>query len=115
MWPWLDFSEHRMNREQKSGATREMRPAPDTRAQSETRPEALVRTLSGGQRQAVAIARTRLAEAKLVLLDEPTASISVRQVAEVLDLMRPHARPRSIGDLHQPRHAANLCSFPIFL
>jgi simple sugar transport system ATP-binding protein len=47
-----------------------------------------VRTLSGGQRQAVAIARTRLAEAKLVLLDEPTASISVRQVAEVLDLMR---------------------------
>lgn len=55
---------------------------------SETRPNALVRTLSGGQRQAVAIARTRLAEAKLVLLDEPTAAISVRQVAEVLDLMR---------------------------
>jgi simple sugar transport system ATP-binding protein len=55
---------------------------------SETRPEAPVRTLSGGQRQAVAIARTRLAAAQLVLLDEPTASISVRQVAEVLDLMR---------------------------
>ena len=55
---------------------------------SETRPQALVRTLSGGQRQAVAIARTRLADAKLVLLDEPTAAISVRQVAEVLDLMR---------------------------
>jgi simple sugar transport system ATP-binding protein len=55
---------------------------------SETRPLDLVRTLSGGQRQAVAIARTRLADAKLVLLDEPTASISVRQVAEVLDLMR---------------------------
>jgi simple sugar transport system ATP-binding protein len=55
---------------------------------SETLPDALVRTLSGGQRQAVAIARTRLAEAKLVLLDEPTAAISVRQVGEVLDLMR---------------------------
>src|SRR6516165_8693172 len=54
---------------------------------SETRPEALVRTLSGGQRQAVAIARTRLAEAKLVLLDEPTAAISVRQVAQVLALV----------------------------
>jgi simple sugar transport system ATP-binding protein len=55
---------------------------------SDTRPDALVRTLSGGQRQAVAIARTRLAAAKLVLLDEPTASISVRQVSEVLDLIR---------------------------
>ncbi len=55
---------------------------------SDTRPDALVRTLSGGQRQAVAIARTRLAAAKLVVLDEPTASISVRQVSEVLDLIR---------------------------
>src|ERR1700758_4275805 len=55
---------------------------------SETRPRDLVRQMSGGQRQAVAIARTRLSAAKLVLMDEPTASISVRQVAEVLDLMR---------------------------
>ena len=44
--------------------------------------------MSGGQRQAVAIARTRLAEAEIVLMDEPTAAISVRQVAEVLDLIR---------------------------
>jgi simple sugar transport system ATP-binding protein len=55
---------------------------------SETRPDDLVRTMSGGQRQAVAIARTRLAKAKLILMDEPTAAISVRQVAEVLDLIR---------------------------
>ncbi|MYI68341.1 MAG: sugar ABC transporter ATP-binding protein, partial [Boseongicola sp. SB0673_bin_14] len=34
--------------------------------------------------QAVALARTRLSDPKLVLLDEPTAAISVRQVAEVL-------------------------------
>ena len=40
--------------------------------------------MSGGQRQAVALARTRLSDPKLVLLDEPTAAISVRQVAEVL-------------------------------
>ena len=39
-------------------------------------------------RQAVAIARTRLSNAKLVLMDEPTAAISVRQVAEVLELIR---------------------------
>jgi len=47
-----------------------------------------VKSLSGGQRQAVAIARTLLAEAKLVLMDEPTAAISVRQVAQVLALIR---------------------------
>ena len=55
---------------------------------SETRPRDLVRRMSGGQRQAVAIARTRLSDAKIVLMDEPTAAISVRQVAEVLDLIR---------------------------
>jgi simple sugar transport system ATP-binding protein len=55
---------------------------------SETRPRDLVRRMSGGQRQAVAIARTRLSEPKLVLMDEPTAAISVRQVAEVLNLIR---------------------------
>ena len=51
-------------------------------------PRDLVRQMSGGQRQAVAIARTRLSNAKIVLMDEPTAAICVRQVAEVLDLIR---------------------------
>jgi simple sugar transport system ATP-binding protein len=55
---------------------------------SETRPRDLVRQMSGGQRQAVAIARTRLSNPRIVLMDEPTAAISVRQVAEVLDLIR---------------------------
>jgi simple sugar transport system ATP-binding protein len=55
---------------------------------SETRPRDVVRRMSGGQRQAVAIARTRLADSKIVLMDEPTAAISVRQVAEVLSLIR---------------------------
>jgi simple sugar transport system ATP-binding protein len=55
---------------------------------SETRPRDLVRRMSGGQRQAVAIARTRLSEPKIVLMDEPTAAISVRQVSEVLNLIR---------------------------
>ena len=55
---------------------------------SETRPRDLVRQMSGGQRQAVAIARTRLSDPEIVLMDEPTAAISVRQVAEVLNLIR---------------------------
>ncbi|HET7717124.1 MAG TPA: ATP-binding cassette domain-containing protein [Bauldia sp.] len=63
---------------------------------SETRPRDYVKQMSGGQRQAVAIARTMLSEAKLVLMDEPTAAISVRQVAEVLNLIR-HLRDRGIA------------------
>ena len=59
-----------------------------TELKSETRPRDLVRQMSGGQRQAVAIARTRLSDAKLILMDEPTAAISVRQVAEVLSLIK---------------------------
>ncbi len=55
---------------------------------SETRPRDLIRQMSGGQRQAVAIARTMLSRAKVVLMDEPTAAISVRQVAEVLNHIR---------------------------
>ena len=64
------------------------------RLKSETRPRDLVQRMSGGQRQAVAIARTLLSDAKIVLMDEPTAAISVRQVAEVLHLIRQSARSR---------------------
>ena len=56
--------------------------------QSDTRADQLVRTMSGGQRQAVAIARSRLNRSKVVLMDEPTAAISVRQVEQVLTLIR---------------------------
>jgi simple sugar transport system ATP-binding protein len=63
---------------------------------SETRPRDLIRDMSGGQRQAVAIARTMLSQAKIVLMDEPTAAISVRQVAEVLNHIR-HLRDQGIA------------------
>jgi simple sugar transport system ATP-binding protein len=61
---------------------------------SDTRADDLVRQMSGGQRQAVAIARTRLSAARLIIMDEPTAAISVRQIAEVLALI---ARLRESG------------------
>ena len=63
---------------------------------SETRPRDLIKQMSGGQRQAVAIARTMLSDAKIVLMDEPTAAISVRQVAEVLNHIQ-HLRDQGIA------------------
>lgn len=47
-----------------------------------------VGSLSGGQRQAVAVARAVMWDAKLVIMDEPTAALGVSQTAMVLDLIR---------------------------
>jgi len=47
-----------------------------------------VRYLSGGQRQAVAVARTILHGSKVVIMDEPTAALGVRETSRVLDLIR---------------------------
>lgn len=47
-----------------------------------------VASLSGGQRQTVAIAKSVLWNSKIVLLDEPTAALGVAQTRQVLDLVR---------------------------
>jgi ABC-type sugar transport system ATPase subunit len=47
-----------------------------------------VASLSGGQRQTVAVARAVMAQSKLVILDEPTAALGVAQTAMVLGLVK---------------------------
>lgn len=56
--------------------------------------DAHVRTLSGGQRQVIAIARAVRYARRLVFMDEPTAALGVRQTAAVLDIIR---RVRDLG------------------
>ena len=48
----------------------------------------LVRSLSGGQRQSIAIARALAEQVKLICLDEPTAALGVKQTAQVISLIR---------------------------
>ncbi|HXA43646.1 MAG TPA: ATP-binding cassette domain-containing protein [Candidatus Solibacter sp.] len=50
-------------------------------------PRLVVASLSGGQRQSVAVARSVMWSAKVVILDEPTAALGVAQTKQVLDLI----------------------------
>lgn len=64
-------------------------------------------TLSGGERQSVAIARAVHAGARALILDEPTAALGVRQAGLVLEHVR-RVRDAGVGVLlvtHNPRHA----------
>ena len=63
-----------------------------------------VASLSGGQRQTVAIAKAVLWNSRIVLLDEPTAALGVAQTRQVLDLVRRLA-DRGLGVvLISPQH-----------
>ncbi|MEV7282204.1 ATP-binding cassette domain-containing protein [Streptomyces sp. NPDC093111] len=57
-----------------------------------------VASLSGGQRQTVAIARSLIGDPKVVILDEPTAALGVEQTAEVLDLVE-RLRVQGLGTI----------------
>ena len=56
----------------------------------------LIKCLSGGQRQAVAVARAGAFGGKVVILDEPTAALGVRETGQVLRLVR-EMRDQGLG------------------
>ncbi|HXS33058.1 MAG TPA: ATP-binding cassette domain-containing protein [Solirubrobacterales bacterium] len=66
-----------------------------------------VGTLSGGQRQQVAVARSLLGEPKIVLLDEPTAALGVPQTKQVLELIG-RLRERGMGVVVISHNLANV-------
>lgn len=70
-------------------------------------PQQAVGTLSGGERQCVAIARAVYFGAKILILDEPTSALGVRQTAMVLKYIN-QVRARGLGVIfitHNVRHA----------
>ena len=66
-----------------------------------------VESLSGGQRQAVAIARSLLGEPKLVILDEPTAALGIVQTKQILELIA-RLRDRGLGVIVVSHNLANV-------
>jgi simple sugar transport system ATP-binding protein len=87
-----------------------------------------VERLSGGQRQTAAIARATAFNAKVIIMDEPTAALSVAAISKVLDLVRElKAQGRSIiiishrlEDIYQVcdrmivlRHGRKVCDYPV--
>jgi D-xylose transport system ATP-binding protein len=68
-----------------------------------------VGALSGGQRQSVAIARSLLADPKILILDEPTAALGVAQTAQVLDLIK-RVKERGVGVIFISHNISDILS-----
>jgi len=74
--------------------------------------DALVETLSGGQRQAIALARATRQEATILLLDEPLAAMGAKESALVIELVKDLSHNRGVSMIvidHNYTHLFELC------
>ncbi len=74
--------------------------------------DALIESMSGGQRQAVALARATHQESKILLLDEPLAAMGAKESALVIDLVKDLSHNRGVSMLiidHNYQHLFELC------
>ncbi|MGO9581464.1 MAG: ATP-binding cassette domain-containing protein [Acidimicrobiales bacterium] len=74
--------------------------------------DALIENMSGGQRQAVALARATHQNAKILLLDEPLAAMGAKESALVIDLVKDLSRNRGVSMVvidHNYTHLFELC------
>lgn len=99
--PFLDL--RRMSREAERLLARLKIRIPDLRQK--------VRTLSGGQRQCVGIARSVYFNARIIILDEPTAALGVEETRKVLELVR-EMRDQGLSVVmisHNLAHVFDIC------
>lgn len=74
--------------------------------------DAAIQTMSGGQRQVVAMARGAFWEGRLLLLDEPTAALGIRESESVLDMIRALIAERAEAMIvisHNMEHVWSVC------
>jgi ABC-type sugar transport system ATPase subunit len=74
--------------------------------------DSLIENMSGGQRQAVALARATHQESKILLLDEPLAAMGAKESALVIDLVKDLSRNRGVSMIiidHNYTHMFELC------
>ncbi len=67
--------------------------------------QSLVTDLSGGQRQVIAIARALASEARIIIMDEPTASLSVKAIPPLIELMKKLRDSGHVAHLHHAPRA----------
>ena len=77
---------------------------------SAVNPDSKVGTFSGGERQGVAIVRALYFDADIIILDEPTMGLSLKETQKLLNFVREYSRGRQICRLYRSQYLPRVCS-----